>query len=86
MHPGWADTPGVVTALPIFYKLTKPILRTPEEGADTINWLASSTEAGKLSGYFFLDRIAQTTHLLSKTKENEAERLELKNRLLEYLN
>ncbi|MBK9352737.1 MAG: SDR family NAD(P)-dependent oxidoreductase [Bacteroidetes bacterium] len=85
MHPGWADTPGVVTALPVFYKITKHILRTPEEGADTINWLASSTEAGKLNGQFFLDRTIQTTHLFSKTKESEAVRQELKNKLSEYL-
>ena len=85
MHPGWADTPGVVTALPVFYKITKHILRTPEEGADTINWLASSTEAGKLNGQFFLDRTIQTTHLFSKTKESEAVKQELKNKLSEYL-
>ena len=28
MHPGWADTPGVSTSLPRFYKLTKPLLRS----------------------------------------------------------
>ena len=27
MHPGWADTPGVETALPGFYRLTKRFLR-----------------------------------------------------------
>ena len=36
MHPGWADTPGVRSSLPRFYKLTRPLLRTPAEGADTI--------------------------------------------------
>ena len=27
MHPGWADTPGVVDSLPRFHKLTGPLLR-----------------------------------------------------------
>jgi dehydrogenase/reductase SDR family member 12 len=41
MHPGWADTPGASSSLPGFYRATRPALRTPEEGADTIVWLAS---------------------------------------------
>jgi NAD(P)-dependent dehydrogenase (short-subunit alcohol dehydrogenase family) len=55
MHPGWADTPGVETALPGFYKVTRRFLRSPEEGADTIVWLAASTEAAKVTGEFWLD-------------------------------
>ena len=39
MHPGWADTPGVVTSLPGFHRLMGPLLRDPETGADTIVWL-----------------------------------------------
>jgi len=42
MHPGWADTPGVVEGLPEFHRVTERVLRTPEQGADTIVWLASS--------------------------------------------
>ncbi|MDO8862841.1 SDR family NAD(P)-dependent oxidoreductase [Haliea sp. E1-2-M8] len=74
MHPGWADTPGVESSLPGFHKLTRRILRTPEEGADTIIWLAVATEAGKISGKLFLDREPRTTHLLSKTRDEPAER------------
>lgn len=77
MHPGWADTPGVESALPAFHTLTKYILRTPEEGADTIIWLAAASEAGKVSGKFFLDREPRTTHLLSKTRESASDRAEL---------
>ncbi len=36
MHPGWADTPGVAGSLPGFRRLTKPLLRNAEEGADTV--------------------------------------------------
>ena len=39
MHPGWADTPGVQRHLPRFRALTRPILRTSAEGADTVVWL-----------------------------------------------
>jgi NAD(P)-dependent dehydrogenase (short-subunit alcohol dehydrogenase family) len=77
MHPGWADTPGVETALPAFHKLTRYILRSPEEGADTIVWLAAATEADELSGKLFLDREPRTTHLLARTREAPMEREKL---------
>ena len=58
MHPGWADTPGLRAALPGFSRVVGPLLRTPEEGADTIVWLAAAPDAADLSGLFFLDRRA----------------------------
>jgi NAD(P)-dependent dehydrogenase (short-subunit alcohol dehydrogenase family) len=81
MHPGWAHTPGVELGLPEFTKLTKSILRTPEQGADTIIWLASANEVGKTTGLFWLDRTPHSTHLSSKTKEKAANRLELRSEL-----
>ena len=48
MHPGWADTPSMVSALPEFHRVTEKVLRRPAEGADTIVWLATATEAGKV--------------------------------------
>ncbi|MEZ5554779.1 SDR family NAD(P)-dependent oxidoreductase [Haliea sp.] len=74
MHPGWADTPGVESALPGFHRITRRILRSPEEGADTIVWLAAATEAAKVTGALFLDREPRTTHLLSKTEGDAQER------------
>ena len=50
MHPGWADTPGVRTSLPTFHRLTRPLLRTPEQGADTIVWLAAAAEPARSTG------------------------------------
>ena len=44
MHPGWVDTPGVQTALPDFARLMGPLLRTPDQGADTMVWLATARE------------------------------------------
>jgi NAD(P)-dependent dehydrogenase (short-subunit alcohol dehydrogenase family) len=81
MHPGWADTPGVRTALPQFRRLTQSVLRSAEEGADTIVWLAVATEAGKVSGKLFLDRQIRPVHLLSSTREGPGEREKLLNLL-----
>jgi dehydrogenase/reductase SDR family protein 12 len=78
MHPGWADTPGVQSSLPKFHKVTRRILRSPEEGADTIVWLAAATEAGRISGKLFMDREPRTTHLLKSTTETPAEREKLR--------
>lgn len=39
MHPGWVDTPGLASGLP-FFRLG-PLLRRPEEGADTAVWLVT---------------------------------------------
>ena len=66
MHPGWADTPGVESALPSFYQVTRRILRTPNEGADTIVWLASSPEAARSTGLFWLDRQPRTTQVFPR--------------------
>ncbi len=35
MHPGWVDTP-VAAAIPGSHQITRPILLSPEQGADTI--------------------------------------------------
>jgi NAD(P)-dependent dehydrogenase (short-subunit alcohol dehydrogenase family) len=74
MHPGWADTPAVQSSLPRFHRLTRNILRTPAEGADTVVWLAASPAEGALSGRFFFDREPRRTHLLPFTRESEADR------------
>lgn len=74
MHPGWADTPGVRTALPLFHRLTRYVLRSAEEGADTIVWMAVATEAANVSGELFLDRQVRPTYLLDSTREGPGER------------
>jgi dehydrogenase/reductase SDR family protein 12 len=74
MHPGWADTPGVESSLPGFYRLTAPLLRTPEEGADTAVWLGAATEPARSSGGFWHDRLQRPTHLLPRTKETSEDR------------
>lgn len=84
MHPGWALTPGVKTGIPEFARRTKPFLRTPEQGADTIIWLATASEVAKTSGLFWLDRFPHSTHLTNKTKEKPEQRLALRSALENY--
>lgn len=74
MHPGWVDTPGVQSSLPRFYKATRPLLRTPAQGADTIVWLGAAPEPGQSSGRFWHDRRSRPTHLLPSTRETPQER------------
>ncbi|MBW2508432.1 MAG: SDR family NAD(P)-dependent oxidoreductase [Deltaproteobacteria bacterium] len=81
MHPGWAATPGVSESLPRFYKVTRPLLRTAEQGADTIVWLCVSEEAGQTTGLFWHDRRPRPTHRLAATRETLQEREALWNTL-----
>ena len=74
MHPGWADTPGVASSLPGFRRLTRPILRTNAQGADTIVWLAAAAEPGRSSGRFWHDRRERPTHYAGRTREGAADR------------
>ncbi|MCA2977637.1 MAG: SDR family NAD(P)-dependent oxidoreductase [Myxococcaceae bacterium] len=74
MHPGWADTPAVRTSLPTFHRFTRHILRTPDEGADTVVWLAAAARLAGKSGLLWFDREPVSTHPLSFTKESEADR------------
>jgi NAD(P)-dependent dehydrogenase (short-subunit alcohol dehydrogenase family) len=74
MHPGWADTPGIASSLPGFRRLTGPILRTHEQGADTVVWLAAAEEPGHGSGGFWHDRRRRPTHYAGRTREDADER------------
>jgi len=77
MHPGWADTPGVAGSLPGFHTITRRLLRTAEQGADTVTWLAAAPEAAKVSGVFWLDREPHTTHVLPGTDPSPQARQQL---------
>ncbi len=77
MHPGWVDTPGIQRSLPGFHSLVGNQLRTPEQGADTIVWLALSETAARSTGRFWLDRRPHETVVFPGTGESEQERLAL---------
>jgi dehydrogenase/reductase SDR family protein 12 len=71
VHPGWADTPGVADSLPTFGRVMSPLLRTPEEGADTMTWLAADDTARSGSGEFWLDRRVRPIHRLARTRRSD---------------
>jgi dehydrogenase/reductase SDR family member 12 len=77
MHPGWADTPGLAKSLPGFYDFMRPILRTPEEGIDTIVWLATDQTAGRRDGNLYLDRRPRPFDRLPATRLSAADRRRL---------
>ena len=63
MHPGWTDTPGLKAALPRFHRVASPVLRSPEQGADTIVWLATAGSGQLSSGLFWHDRRPRPVHM-----------------------
>ncbi|XP_015234304.1 PREDICTED: dehydrogenase/reductase SDR family member 12-like isoform X2 [Cyprinodon variegatus] len=64
MHPGWVDTPAVSTSMPQFHQMMGNRLRSVDQGADTVVWLALSRAAArKRSGQFFQDRKPVPVHL-----------------------
>jgi NAD(P)-dependent dehydrogenase (short-subunit alcohol dehydrogenase family) len=81
MHPGWADTPGLRASLPAFREFLGPYARTPEEGVDTIIWLAASEEAGRLTGRLFLDRRVRPFDRVPMTRASAADRRALWDRV-----
>ena len=73
MHPGWSDTPGLQAALPRFRWVLGPLLRTPQQGADTIVWLACDPRPARTSGDFWLDRRPRSIHKLPSTRRSDTE-------------
>jgi len=86
-HPGWSDTPGVRgKSMEWFNKQMEGNLRSSDEGADTIIWLAVG-EDGILDtngGHFWFDRKIVREHMtMAWTREKEHERNDLWNKLCE---
>lgn len=63
MHPGWADTPAVAKSMPRFKSSLENKLRTPQQGADTVVWLAMQPNQNLKSGDFYFDRAEARKHL-----------------------
>ena len=74
MHPGWADTAGVKGSIPTFHRITRSILRSADEGADTIVWLAACQRIAGQSGKFWFDRAPAKTHAFPWTHERPQDR------------
>ncbi|HUQ78374.1 MAG TPA: SDR family NAD(P)-dependent oxidoreductase [Patescibacteria group bacterium] len=77
MHPGWADTPGLADSLPSFHRFLGPLLRSAEDGADTIVWLAANPESAGWTGRLFLDRRPRPFDRAPGTRLSAAQRREL---------
>lgn len=72
MHPGWVDTPGLRSSLPGFHRLARPLLRSAEQGADTIAFLAAADPPRQTTGLFWHDRRPRRTHRLPGTRGDDA--------------
>jgi NAD(P)-dependent dehydrogenase (short-subunit alcohol dehydrogenase family) len=70
MHPGWVDTPLLQTGMPAFRQSLRSILRTPDEGADTIVWLAAAPQVAAITGRFWFDRRERAAHRIFLTKSS----------------
>lgn len=79
-HPGWALTPGVETSLPGFRRVTGPILRDPNEGADTVVFLALSDDLPD-DGRLWHDRRPRSEHKVPWTIAEPGEAGELWSRV-----
>lgn len=68
--------------MPGFHQKMKDRLRTSEQGADTIVWLAVADMSKETSGLFYQDRKAVATHLpLAWSKASDSD----KNKLISEL-
>lgn len=77
MHPGWVDTRGVANYLPKFRTLTLPFMRTPEQGADTMIWLAATRPESQGSDHFWHDRQLRPTSYGRSRGKSQAKRRRL---------
>ena len=79
VHPGWADTPGVQSSLPTFRRFTRPLLRSAEQGADTISWLVLADQPNTTTGQLWHDRRIRSRNRVPGQHESVQERVALDN-------
>jgi dehydrogenase/reductase SDR family protein 12 len=71
MHPGWADTDGVKTAMPNFRRRLRSVLRDAAQGADTALWLAATRPSGPGPEAFWFDRKPRSAHAFPQTQKSK---------------
>jgi len=78
VHPGWVDTPGLQGAkdMASFYNAMGNMLRTEEEGADTVVWLAIAEKAKGVTGKYFFDRKSRRKNKLGAGTASTPEELQ----------
>jgi len=70
MHPGWVDTASVGRSMPRFRKILRPILRSHEQGADTIVWLAATRPPQANLESIWFDRKERPVHIYAHTPKS----------------
>lgn len=79
LHPGLVATniidndPDSSLIKRILYKSISPFLKTPEEGAETVIYLASSPEVTNVTGGYFIDKKCVQSSQLSYNEELAAQ-------------
>lgn len=71
MHPGWADTDGVKTAMPNFRRRLRTVLRDSAQGADTALWLAATRPSAPGPEAFWFDRAPRAAHAYPHTMKSK---------------
>jgi dehydrogenase/reductase SDR family protein 12 len=71
MHPGWADTDGVKTAMPNFRRRLRTVLRDSAQGADTALWLAATRPSNQGPEAFWFDRAPRAAHAYPHTMKSK---------------
>jgi dehydrogenase/reductase SDR family protein 12 len=71
MHPGWADTDGVKTAMPNFRRRLRSVLRDAAQGADTALWLAATRPSNDGPEAFWFDRAPRSPHAYPQTARSK---------------
>ena len=72
MHPGWVRTGGLSDALPRFTRLVGPLLRDPQQGADTAVWLLASPDVPRGPSGFWHDRRPADAPAAADARERRA--------------
>ena len=76
LHPGAVATnfgveSNLGAVLNFIVKLARPLFKTPEQGADTIVYLATSSEVNNSSGKYFVNRMQASVTEKYYSKKNE---------------
>ena len=76
LHPGGIASGLGVNRSPLLGLIARvvvhPFLKTPEQGADTPIWLASSDEVADVSGEYFANRKRLATSRIARDREAAA--------------
>ena len=67
IQPGWVDTASVGRSMPRFRAILKSVLRTHDQGADTIVWLASERPEQIADEAVWFDRKERPAHIFAHT-------------------